>query len=159
MSLLLVGGIALLFLFLALCLGAIIFFVVSRKPRVAPAVATTPAPTPAAHDPEATLVAGRAYGALHAIAGPLAGQSFSLRLDGMTIGRDRAQAEVIVEDPSVSKRHVWVGVRDGAVLAIDQSSTNGTYLNSLGTRIAEVQLTPGDLLILSDDAARFEYRA
>jgi pSer/pThr/pTyr-binding forkhead associated (FHA) protein len=82
-----------------------------------------------------------------------------LHVDGLTIGRDRAQAEVIVEDPSVSKRHVWVGVRDGAVLAVDQSSTNGTYLNSLGARIAEVRLAHGDTIILSDDAARFEYRA
>lgn len=159
-SFVLLGGIALLLLGLVLCVAAIIFFFVSRKPRAIP-TAAPPAPAPAIeYDADSTLVVGRSgHGALYATAGPLTGQIFALRDAGLTIGRDRAQSEVVVEDPSVSKKHVWVGVRDGEVRAVDQSSTNGTYLNSLGARINEVRLAPGDILILSDDAARFVYRA
>ena len=80
-------------------------------------------------------------------------------MDGFYIGRDRTLSQIVIEDASVSKRHVWVGVREGVVTAVDQSSTNGTYLNTLGTRIGQVRLTPGDTLILSDDVARFEYKA
>ena len=98
-------------------------------------------------------------GSLHATSGPLAGQTFPLKMDGFYIGRDRSVSQIVIETPSVSKRHVWVGIRDGVPTAIDQSSTNGTYLNTLGTRIGTVRLTPGDTLIISDDVARFVYRA
>jgi S-DNA-T family DNA segregation ATPase FtsK/SpoIIIE len=112
-----------------------------------------------AGDTDATVVAERVgFGALHATAGPLAGQSFPLKMDGFYIGRDRSVSQVVLDTPSVSKRHVWVGIREGVPTAIDQSSTNGTYLNTLGTRIGQVRLTPGDTLIISDDVARFVYR-
>jgi pSer/pThr/pTyr-binding forkhead associated (FHA) protein len=75
------------------------------------------------------------------------------------VGRDRTLAQVVIEEPSVSKRHVWVGVREGVVTAIDQSSTNGTYLNTIGTRVGQVRLSPGDTLIISDDVARLVYKA
>ena len=122
--------------------------------------APSPPPSPAPGDTDATVVAERiGFGALHATSGPLAGQSFPLKMDGFYIGRDRSVSQVVIETPSVSKRHVWVGIRDGVPTAIDQSSTNGTYLNTLGTRIGTVRLTPGDTLIISDDVARFVYRA
>ena len=109
---------------------------------------------------EATVVAGIAgFGRLEATAGPLAGQTFPIKMDGFYIGRDRTQAQVVIEHPSVSKRHVWVGVRDGAVMAVDQSSTNGTYVNAIGTRIGQAKLNPGDTLIISDDVARFLFRS
>lgn len=119
-----------------------------------------PVHAPAPGETDSTVVAGSTgIGALHAISGPLSGQSFPLKIDGFYIGRDRTLAQVVIEDPSVSKRHVWVGVREGVITAVDQSSTNGTYLNTLGTRIGQVRLNPGDTLIISDDVARFVYRA
>lgn len=124
-----------------------------------PPPAPTPSPDPI-FDTDATVLAGSTgLGALHAISGPLAGQTFPLKMDGFYIGRDRTLSQVVIEDASVSKRHVWIGVREGVVTAVDQSSTNGTYLNTLGTRIGQVRLTPGDTLILSDDVARFAYKA
>ena len=119
----------------------------------------TPSPIILPGDTDATVVAERVgFGAMHATSGPLAGQSFPLKTDGFYIGRDRTVSQVVIETPSVSKRHVWVGIRDGVPTAIDQGSTNGTYLNTLGTRIGQVRLTPGDTLIISDDVARFVYR-
>ena len=97
------------------------------------------------------------WGALHATSGALTGRVFPIYPNGFYIGRDKTQAQVVIESQSVSKRHVWVGVKDGAVVAIDQKSTNGTYLNSLDTAVGEVRLKPGDTLILSDDVARFSY--
>ena len=97
------------------------------------------------------------FGALHATTGVLAGRVFPIDPNGFYIGRDRTLAQVIIESPSVSKRHVWVGVRDGAVVAIDQKSTNGTYLNDRENAITETRLKAGDVLILSDDVARFTY--
>ena len=99
------------------------------------------------------------WGSLHATSGPLAGRVFPIEPDGFYIGRDATQSQVVVDLPSISKRHVWVGVRDGAVVAIDQKSTNGTYLNTPGTAVGEVRLRPGDTLVLSDDAARFTFHA
>lgn len=134
-------------------------------PAAAPRPAAPPPPLPpppsAAPRPDndATVVAGVAsLGTLEGTSGLLAGQSFPIRIDGIYIGRDRTQSQVVIEHPSVSKRHVWVGVRDGAVVAVDQGSTNGTYLNVIGTRIAQAGLTPGDTLIISDDIARFVYK-
>ena len=98
------------------------------------------------------------FGALHGLSGPVMGRVFPLDPKGFYIGRDRTMADVVIEDPSVSKRHVWIGVRDGSVVAVDQSSTNGTYLNTIGNRITEARLTPGDTLIISDDVARFAFR-
>lgn len=133
-------------------------------PAPTPHVAPPPPPPPTPliilpGDTDATVVAERvSFGALHAISGPLSGGSFPLKTDGFYIGRDRTMAQVVIETPSVSKRHVWVGIKDGVPTAIDQGSTNGTYLNTLGTRIGQVRLTPGDTLIISDDVARFVYR-
>lgn len=187
--LLLVGGVLLLILGFVLCVAAVIVFFVSRsrrakaqampvaQPQPAPQpvpqptpqpVAPTPPPPPppppapvAPPDPEGTVVIDtrRQFGALHGTSGPVAGRIFPIDAAGFYIGRDKTLSQVVIENPSVSKRHVWVGIRDGAVIAVDQNSTNGTYVNSVGTRITEVRLNPGDTLIISDDVARLTYRS
>jgi hypothetical protein len=132
----------------------------SPQPHHAPPPPPPPMPMPVSADTDATVVADRlGFGSLNATSGPLAGQTFPLKMDGFYIGRDRSVSQVVIDHPSVSKKHVWVGIRDGIPTAVDQSSTNGTYLNTLGTRIGQVRLAPGDTLIISDDVARFVYRA
>lgn len=130
------------------------------RPAAPAPVVSRPAPGPSSViDADSTVVAGSTgIGVLIAVSGPLTGQTFPLKIEGFYIGRDRTLSQVVIEDSSVSKRHVWVGVREGVVTAVDQSSTNGTYLNTLGTRIGQVRLTPGDTLIISDDVARFAYK-
>ncbi|HEX6086119.1 MAG TPA: FHA domain-containing protein [Thermoanaerobaculia bacterium] len=182
------GGILLLLLGLILLVVALVMYLAGRnkqpvaaapyRPNPIPPAPVVPPPAPTPHvapspppppppapliilpgETDATVVAERvSFGALHAISGPLSGGSFPLKTDGFYIGRDRTMAQVVIETPSVSKRHVWVGIKDGVATAIDQGSTNGTYLNTLGTRIGQVRLTPGDTLIISDDVARFVYR-
>ena len=97
------------------------------------------------------------YGMLHCTAGPLEGQRFIIEDDdGFYIGRDPALAKVVIPDTRVSKRHLRIVPRDGKVWAIDQSSTNGTFIG--GQRITEVQLKRGDTLVLGDNAATFVYQ-
>jgi pSer/pThr/pTyr-binding forkhead associated (FHA) protein len=91
--------------------------------------------------------------------GPLEGQRFVIEETGFYIGRDASLSKVVINDTRVSKRHVRIIPRNGKVYAIDQSSTNGTFLGKAGgQRITEVQLKRGDVLVLADDAASFVYQ-
>jgi pSer/pThr/pTyr-binding forkhead associated (FHA) protein len=95
-------------------------------------------------------------GMLLCTGGTLEGQRFIIEDDGFYIGRDPALAKVVIADSRISKRHVRIVPRDGRVWAIDQGSTNGTFLRD--QRITEVQLKRGDTLILGDNAATFLYQ-
>ena len=95
-------------------------------------------------------------GMLHCTSGALEGQRFIIEDDGFYIGRDPALAKVVIPDSRISKRHVRIVPRDGRVWAIDQGSTNGTFLAD--QRITEVQLKRGDTLVLGDNAATFVYQ-
>jgi pSer/pThr/pTyr-binding forkhead associated (FHA) protein len=102
---------------------------------------------------------GPAVGSLTCTAGPLAGQQFPIGTEGVYIGRDGSLSQVVIDDDRVSKRHVWVGPRGNKVTAVDQGSTNGTFLNAASNqRITEVFLNPGDTVILSEDVARFQFQ-
>jgi hypothetical protein len=99
------------------------------------------------------------YGMLTCTAGPLEGQRFIVEENGVYIGRDATMSQIVVPDSRVSKRHVRVVPRDGKVFAIDQGSTNGTFMGSAGgQRITEVQLKRGDTIVLADNAAAFTYQ-
>ena len=119
-------------------------------------------PPPASIDHDKTVMTDQRreqlFGALHGTSGPLAGRVFPIDASGFYIGRDRSTSQVVIDSPSISKRHLWIGVKDGAVVATDQGSTNGTFLNDPNASITEARLTPGDTLILGGDVARFEYR-
>jgi hypothetical protein len=99
------------------------------------------------------------YGMLQCTSGALEGQHFIIEKDGIYIGRDPAMSQVSISDNRISKRHVRIVPRDGKVVAIDQNSTNGTFLGKAGgERITEVQLRRGDVLVLADNAATFVYQ-
>jgi hypothetical protein len=100
------------------------------------------------------------YGAITFISGALSGQKFDVTPEGACIGRDSSSSQIVIADPRISKRHVWVGVRGGRVVIEDQSSRNGTFLNDpKSERITENALSEGDTVILGEsDVARFEYR-
>jgi pSer/pThr/pTyr-binding forkhead associated (FHA) protein len=95
-------------------------------------------------------------GMLHCTSGVLEGQRFIIEDEGLYIGRDPALAKIVIPDSRISKRHLRIVPRDGRVWAIDQGSTNGTFLKD--QRITEVQLKRGDTLVLGDNAATFVYQ-
>lgn len=108
----------------------------------------------------AAFAAQPSLGALVAISGPLTGQRFDIRQEGVYIGRDSTLSQIVINDGRVSKRHVWIGPRNGRIAVVDQGSTNGTFLNVPGSqRVTEVYLNPGDTIIISEaDVARFRYQ-
>jgi pSer/pThr/pTyr-binding forkhead associated (FHA) protein len=79
------------------------------------------------------------------------GKSFVLdRVRGYVVGR-LSGAEIPIDDPGVSRRHVKLTRRgDGSVEVADMRSTNGLILN--GERVQRGLLREGDLINLGPDA-------
>lgn len=101
------------------------------------------------------------YGSIVFVSGVLSGQEFAVSPEGAYIGRDGSLSQIVVADPRISKRHLWIGVRDGVVTIADQESRNGTFLNDpRSERVTEAALNSGDTVIMGEsDVARFEYRS
>lgn len=101
------------------------------------------------------------YGSIQFVSGPLSGQKFQVKADGDFIGRDGGSSQIVIGDPRISKRHVWIGVKNGRVVIEDQNSRNGTFVNDpKSARVTETSLNGGDTVILGEsDVARFEYHA
>ncbi|HJT65489.1 MAG TPA: trypsin-like peptidase domain-containing protein, partial [Pyrinomonadaceae bacterium] len=133
-----------------------------------------PAPMPMGGDQGATIDLSRTvaitadgnafpqnYGSIKFVSGPLSGQKFQVRVDGDYIGRDGGSSQIVIGDPRISKRHVWIGVKNGRVVIEDQNSRNGTFVNDpRSARITEQPLNTGDTVILGEsDVARFEFHA
>lgn len=100
------------------------------------------------------------YGSIKFISGVLAGQQFEVDPEGSYIGRESTLSQIVVSDPRISKRHLWIGVRDGVVKIVDHDSRNGTFINDpKSERITEATLNSGDTIIMGEsDVARFEYQ-
>jgi DNA-binding CsgD family transcriptional regulator len=79
------------------------------------------------------------------------GKSFVLdRVRGYVVGR-LSGAEIPIDDPGVSRRHVKLTRKaDGSVEVADMRSTNGLILN--GERVERGVLRDGDLINLGPDA-------
>lgn len=87
-----------------------------------PGTPGTPGAPGACAGPVVAVVGGARAGGWHAIA------------EGLVLGRD-PRADVVLADPSVSWHHLELAVRQGAVLARDLGSRNGTFQGTrrLGT--------------------------
>ncbi|HKR14812.1 MAG TPA: trypsin-like peptidase domain-containing protein [Pyrinomonadaceae bacterium] len=101
------------------------------------------------------------YGSIRFVSGPLSGQQFQVKPDGDFIGRDGGSSQIVIGDPRISKRHLWIGVKGGRVVIEDQNSRNGTFVNDpRSARVTETSLNTGDTVILGEsDVARFEFHA
>ena len=100
------------------------------------------------------------YGRIKFVSGVLAGQEFDVQPEGSYIGREASLSQIVVSDPRISKRHLWIGVKDALVRIVDQESRNGTFINDpRSERVTEAVLKSGDTVILGEsDVARFEYQ-
>jgi hypothetical protein len=61
----------------------------------------------------------------------------------MRVGRE-AQCDIPIPDPSVSRSHALLDVRDNRLVVRDSGSTNGTFVN--GRRVESETLKPGDVV-------------
>ena len=62
--------------------------------------------------------------------------------------------DVLLSDPSVSRRHARLSFRDGSWVLQDLDSTNGTLVN--GVQVGRCALRPGDRLALGDEQLRID---
>ena len=98
-----------------------------------------------------TAFASLSIGALTCTRGQLMGQRFALTATGVIVGRQPGIAHVLVNDHRASGKHVWIGLENGRLVAIDQGTTNGTYVNDIARgRITRAELRDGDTVIVSE---------
>ena len=71
----------------------------------------------------------------------------------LLLGRHHS-CDVVLSDPSVSRRHARLVFRDGHWVLQDLESTNGTMIN--GVRVGRCALRPGDRLALGDEQLRID---
>ena len=104
------------------------------------------------HPPVAATAFGSfTIGSLTCTRGLLHGQRFSLTATGLLIGRQPGQAQVVVNDSRASGKHVWIGYENGTLVAIDQGTTNGTFVNDVRLgRISKAPLKDGDTVIVAE---------
>jgi hypothetical protein len=65
----------------------------------------------------------------------------------IVVGRSRG-CDVVMTEPTVSRHHLELRAVDGAWLAVDLRSSNGTWL--LGRRVRRARVRPGDEIVLGD---------
>jgi hypothetical protein len=98
-----------------------------------------------------TAFGSLSIGSLTCVRGQLNGQRFALTATGIIVGRQPGVAHVLVNDHRASGKHVWIGVEQGRLVAIDQGTTNGTYINDVARgRITRQELRDGDVVIVGE---------
>ncbi|HZU07444.1 MAG TPA: anti-sigma factor antagonist [Chloroflexota bacterium] len=84
------------------------------------------------------------------------GTRYAIPSEGAIIGR-RSDSDILIDDPSVSRRHAQILYRDGRYYLVDLGSSNGTTLNGRPvTRPAP--LAHGDVLQLGGTRLTFALR-
>ena len=81
------------------------------------------------------------------------GTRVSVGDDPVTVGR-AAECDIVLSDPTVSKRHLELRRRGGDVVAVDLGSTNGTRIN--GAVVRERILADGDQIHVGAVVITFE---
>jgi pSer/pThr/pTyr-binding forkhead associated (FHA) protein len=67
----------------------------------------------------------------------------------IVVGRSRG-CDVVMAQPTISRHHLELRALDGAWLAVDLGSSNGTWL--MGRRVGRARMSPGDELFHGDCA-------
>jgi pSer/pThr/pTyr-binding forkhead associated (FHA) protein len=75
--------------------------------------------------------------------GPLAGQRLEIPRS-LTLGREGV--DVVIDDPTVSRRHALLHRDEGSVRILDDRSLNGVFLN--GERVDWHELDDGDEVVI-----------
>jgi pSer/pThr/pTyr-binding forkhead associated (FHA) protein len=59
---------------------------------------------------------------------------------GLVIGRHSALCDRVIDDPSVSRRHLRIGIAEGRAFVEDLNSLNGTFLD--GAEVPQFEPVP-----------------
>ncbi|MEG6615241.1 DUF3662 and FHA domain-containing protein [Peptococcaceae bacterium 1198_IL3148] len=103
---------------------------------------TAPLPKPDVTPARLTVEAGRD-----------AGKFFILNSQQIDIGR-RELNDIVLKDPSVSRIHAQIEVKDDTYVLTDLNSTNGTYVNDV--RISQKVLKSGDTIVFGTTVCTFK---
>jgi len=79
--------------------------------------------------------------------------SFVLAKGVASVGRE-AGRDIVLPDPTVSRRHATLRAEPGRVQVVDEGSSNGTFLN--GTRVSSAYAVPGDEIRFGSSTFRVE---
>lgn len=82
---------------------------------------------------------------MEVVEGELAGMSFPLTKQEITIGRGE-ENDIVIKDAMVSSRHACITIRKEAIIIDDLHSTNGTIVN--GVNIQSHMLDEGDHILI-----------
>lgn len=74
------------------------------------------------------------------------GQRYSLNAASVVLGRS-SEADILVDDTGVSRRHLEIRTEGGTVRAVDLGSTNGSYVNGQKVQ-GETILTDGSTIAM-----------
>jgi S1-C subfamily serine protease len=122
-----------------------------QGPPIAKTMAIQGGPPQQAGGIAPTAFGSLSIGNLTCVRGQLVGQRFALTATGIIVGRQPGVAHVLVNDHRASGKHVWIGVEQGRLVAIDQGTTNGTYVNDVTRgRITKQELRDGDVVIVGE---------
>ena len=89
------------------------------------------------------------------LAGPLQGKLYCLE-PGMTVIGRADEADIMVSDARISRRHFEITLEQGVAVIRDLGSTNGTFIN--GKRVTEHKFVNGDKIqISSNTILKFAY--
>jgi hypothetical protein len=83
----------------------------------------------------------------------LAGTRHEIERPVLTLGRAR-ECDIVVDDPSVSRRHAELRRQPGGFTIVDLNSTNGTQVN--GKKVEQADVADGDRIMLGQTELRFE---
>ena len=103
----------------------------------APAAAYNAAPAPAAHPAQPAV-------ASCLLIDRQTGRTFTGSAPSAVIGRERSQAQIVLRDPNVSRRHAELRFDGRDWRIADLNSTNGTLVNDVD--VTECALRDGDLI-------------
>ena len=92
-------------------------------------------------------------GSISFLTGPLAGSVFQISKPEITIGREPTN-DIVISDPSVSRRHARLWFDNGRWYLEDLQSANGTLVNNV--RVYQpVALNDGDVINFGDEIVVF----
>ncbi|MFF1383848.1 FhaA domain-containing protein [Arthrobacter sp. NPDC058288] len=74
------------------------------------------------------------------------GQRYSLNAASIVLGRS-SEADILVDDTGVSRRHLEIRTANGTTEAVDLGSTNGSYVNGRKV-VGSVDLTDGSTITM-----------
>lgn len=79
----------------------------------------------------------------------------SLPIDQVIIGRDSSSAEVVINDPTVSRRHALLTIADAEIKIRDLGSTNGTFVGDAQVALDDMTINQGDILLIGKVMLKF----